>query len=57
MTCYLHIGMPKTGTTSIQQFLKLNYNILLEKQCLFPISTLLNGNHYPLGTNVAQHFK
>lgn len=48
MTCYLHIGMPKTGTTSIQQFLKLNYNILLEKQCLFPISTLLNGNHYPL---------
>ncbi len=48
MTCYLHIGMPKTGTTSIQQFLKLNYDILLEKQYLFPISTLLNGNHYPL---------
>ncbi|EAK5847441.1 hypothetical protein BAY65_04190, partial [Campylobacter lari] len=29
MTCYLHIGTEKTGTTSIQDFLLQNHNLLL----------------------------
>ncbi|WP_243705897.1 hypothetical protein [Campylobacter volucris] len=29
MTCYLHIGTEKTGTTSIQNFLLQNYDLLL----------------------------
>jgi hypothetical protein len=30
-TIYLHIGMPKTGTTSLQHFLSNNREKLLEK--------------------------
>lgn len=37
-TIYLHIGMPKTGTTSLQKFLFLNREKLLEKGCLYPIT-------------------
>ncbi|HEC1770809.1 TPA: hypothetical protein R1738_001409, partial [Campylobacter lari] len=31
MTCYLHIGTPKTGTTSIQSFLYKNKELLNNK--------------------------
>lgn len=37
-TIYLHIGMPKTGTTSLQKFLFDNREKLLEKGYLYPIS-------------------
>lgn len=36
-TLYLHIGMPKTGTSYIQKFLKENRNVLKEKGYVFPI--------------------
>ncbi|MCW0256968.1 hypothetical protein OJP23_07450, partial [Campylobacter lari] len=36
MTCYLHIGTVKTGTTSIQKFLHDNRNILLNQNCYYP---------------------
>ena len=37
-TVYLHIGMPKTGTTSLQKFLFYNREKLLEKGYLYPIT-------------------
>ncbi len=36
--CYLHIGAEKTGSTSIQAFLRANRDILTEQGCLFPVS-------------------
>ncbi|MGN1138595.1 MAG: hypothetical protein ACI4RM_04040 [Ruminococcus sp.] len=36
-TLYLHIGMPKTGTSYIQKFLRENGNVLKEKGYVFPI--------------------
>lgn len=33
---YLHIGMPKTGTSSIQNFLMQNNNVLNEKGYVYP---------------------
>lgn len=35
-TIYIHIGMPKTGSSAIQAFLTLNYNKLLKKGVFFP---------------------
>ncbi|MCV3373766.1 hypothetical protein L8V80_02335 [Campylobacter lari] len=47
MTAYVHIGTPKTGTTTIQKFLALNYKLLTTKKYLFP-KQKNNGNHFPL---------
>ena len=33
---YLHIGTPKTGTTSLQRFLSANSRLLEESGFLFP---------------------
>lgn len=33
---YLHIGLPKTGTTSIQSILFFNKNILLKNAIFYP---------------------
>ncbi|RQD95957.1 hypothetical protein DZD46_07450, partial [Campylobacter hepaticus] len=46
MTCYLHIGMPKTGTTSIQTFLTENKNLLLQYNYLYPESILEWGHQH-----------
>lgn len=40
---YIHIGFPKTGTTTIQEFLYINRQILLENNYLYPSS--LPSNH------------
>ena len=46
---YLHIGMPKTGTTAIQRFLFENHTVLLEKQgCLYPDHSMGWYQHVPL---------
>lgn len=37
-TIYLHIGLPKTGTSSIQTFLLDNREILLDKGFLYPLA-------------------
>ena len=47
MTLYLHIGTPKTGTTSIQHFMSDNAEALLEKGILVP-SIFRNPNHTEL---------
>ena len=36
-TLYIHIGTPKTGTTSIQNFCGLNRELLKEKGILYPL--------------------
>lgn len=38
MKCYLHIGPQKTATTTIQNFLSLNRELLLKNGLAFPIS-------------------
>ncbi|CAM2804085.1 hypothetical protein [Helicobacter burdigaliensis] len=48
MTAYVHIGTPKTGTTTIQKFLELNYNNLLDNNYLFPLTARNCGQHFPL---------
>ncbi len=46
-TIYIHIGSPKTGSTSIQAFATLNHNTLLKHDVFYPIV----GRHFagPLG--------
>lgn len=48
MTCYVHIGLPKTGTTSIQEFLFANHAQLKQQGYLYPVS-LGGHNHNVLG--------
>lgn len=44
MEVILHVGVEKTGTTSIQKFLYLNRDLLLEKGILFPTSIGIPNN-------------
>jgi len=41
---YLHIGIPKTGTTAVQYFLKKNNQALLKQGVLIPKSVLTPNN-------------
>lgn len=34
---YIHVGMPKTGTTALQAFFYKNREILKEKGCIYPL--------------------
>ena len=43
MECILHIGLPKTGTTSLQAALSENRESLLRHGVVYP-ETGLNGN-------------
>ena len=38
MRLYLHIGLPKTGSTAIQRFFKVNRDALEERGVLYPLS-------------------
>lgn len=46
--CYIHVGPHKTGTTSIQSFLKENRAELLKRGYLVPDSGNIHGGHHPL---------
>jgi hypothetical protein len=47
MHIILHIGLRKTGTTSIQKFLNNNYHVLLDHNILYPRSGLpVRGSSY-----------
>lgn len=50
MRTILHIGMPKTATTSIQNSLAQAYDELLERGILYPLIPGHGGNHFFLGT-------
>lgn len=47
-TIYLHIGIGKTGTSSIQKFLYLNRDKLLDDNTLYPLSGIQNYAHFKL---------
>lgn len=55
MTCkktiYVHIGTPKTGTTTIQEYLAVNYDLLLTKGCLVPVSSRRHKSNHTLLAN------
>jgi hypothetical protein len=46
--CYIHVGPHKTGTTSIQWFLKENRAELLKRGYFVPESGAIHGAHHPL---------
>ena len=46
--CYIHVGPHKTGTTSIQWFLRENRAELLKHGYLVPESGNIHGGHHPL---------
>ena len=46
--CYIHVGPHKTGTTSIQWFLKENRAALLKRGYFVPESGNIHGGHHPL---------
>jgi hypothetical protein len=46
--CYIHIGPPKTGTSSIQWFLKENRAELLKYGYFVPESETKHGAHHPI---------
>ncbi|MDC8055392.1 hypothetical protein M3N79_08890, partial [Campylobacter coli] len=47
MKAYIHIGTPKTGTTVIQKFFKLNRSKILNKYILYP-KTVGDEHHQTL---------
>lgn len=53
-TLYLHIGAPKTGTSSLQHYLTANRDWLGEQGVLYPASTL--ENHHPLSLSIIKAF-
>ena len=58
--CYIHIGPHKTGTTSIQAFLKENRSTLLKQGYFVPETRNVHGGHHLLarqlcGLAVPQH--
>ncbi|MCV3406105.1 hypothetical protein L8T94_03020, partial [Campylobacter lari] len=48
MTAYVHIGNWKTGTTTIQNFMTINYNRFVELGFLYPMTINSRINHYLL---------
>ncbi|EPM6358486.1 hypothetical protein ACTN5O_001259 [Campylobacter jejuni] len=46
MTAYVHIGTPKTGTTSIQKFLSDNRELLLKQNALYVKSLERKNQHW-----------
>ena len=45
-TIYLHIGIPKTGSGSLQHFLKKNQQALSKRGCLFPMTGRGRYDHH-----------
>ncbi|QKF79243.1 hypothetical protein [Campylobacter armoricus] len=48
MTAYVHIGTPKTGTTTIQYFLTQNTRLLESKNIIYPLSIESLYQHWEL---------
>jgi hypothetical protein len=45
---FVHIGMHKTGTTSIQKYYARNYEAALRRGLLFPRAAAYDDHHFPL---------
>ncbi len=52
MRIVVHIGMPKTGTTTLQNSLANSYNFLIKHGVLYPVIKGMNNNHFFLGAIV-----
>ncbi|EAI8953592.1 hypothetical protein CY785_08570 [Campylobacter coli] len=50
MIAYVHIGTPKTGTTTIQNFLFENRSKLKQNKFLYPLSIEKDKQHWKLVT-------
>ncbi len=52
-TVYLHIGLERTGTTSLQRYCARNVNHLLRQGVLYPTrsAAFAHGNHAPLAAS------
>ncbi len=48
VTLYLHIGLHKTGTSALQNFLHGNAASLLRQDCLYPVGLFDSRDHNPL---------
>jgi glycosyltransferase involved in cell wall biosynthesis len=46
---FLHVGMPKTGSSSIQWFLNNNRALLQDQGLLYPREQLAGDAHHPIG--------
>ncbi len=56
-TIYIHIGSPKTGTTTIQNYLSENFNKLLTKyKILYPLSGRNFISHHPLAADLRKKY-
>ena len=60
--CYIHVGPHKTGTTSIQWFLRENRSKLLNHGYFVPESGNVHGGHHPIvrqlcGQEVPRHHR
>jgi hypothetical protein len=49
-TLYLHVGLPKTGTSAIQTFCSLNREALKKYNLYYPVSGILEYGQYELFT-------
>ncbi|NEQ76623.1 MAG: hypothetical protein F6K23_28455 [Okeania sp. SIO2C9] len=58
-TVYLHIGLNKVGSTSLQNFLSKNRDILLSHGYLYPITGTLDNKrtHHNLAWSFPNHFQ
>ena len=56
-TIFIHIGFPKTATTTIQYFLFMNREKLLEQSVLYPETSQMSFNHMGLSSVFNDYLK
>lgn len=54
---FLHIGPPKTGTTTIQRFLNINKKKLENKGILYPKSGIKNSGQHNLAWELLDYYE
>ncbi|WP_254410498.1 hypothetical protein [Campylobacter coli] len=57
MTAYIHIGTPKTGTTSIQKFITLNLDLFLQQGMVYPKTFCVNNQHAKIAYIIKKNMK
>ncbi len=54
---YIHIGLHKTGTSSIQEFLSVNSEVLQRRKIIYPHTEKKNNAHYSLAWSLNEKKK
>ena len=57
MHCVMHVGMPKTGTTSIQRFIKANRDILFNRKVFVPSTRNVNMREFAMANDALGFFR